>query len=956
MILRDYQERGLAEAFAVAADPGRRALWVAPTGSGKSHLMGAVLERLRAERIDAWLTTPSLEIIRGMIARAGVEIEGLSTETLHAEAWARHITTPVRLRNRLRDGKLALPTALLTDECFPGGTRIGGRRIDTLAPGDLVPSFDAENRPCWSRVVRVLRRSTSLLVKIRHAGGVLCCTPNHQVRVRAKNALLDHNAWCRADRLTNDDMVLCFIPHGHKTEEGGDLRTVRNQAGTEFRSILHPVPKHEESGVYGTDEPEVRIGEDEGSQPDARSCDEGEDADLKTGERMEPGGATRREWQEHDGPRDAYGLGAGLATGDCKDGQASRIGISVSLQGGHRKRDAQGGNRGRRFLALFSGSESAGCEERRSAHWSRVEGVSVLEPGRDGEFERLCQDGAVFDLEVEDTHTYFADNVGVHNCHHSVSENLVPQDLLELVGPACSLLGWTATPYRGTHEETLKLREFWGAPRTLLSIDEAVRRGYMALPAPRVVPILDDAGISIKAGEFDQDEAAERLAGLMDGLTALVAGLAPDGRYRRPTLVAVPSARTRKDLVERLAARGLGAIEVSAETPRAERDGAFAACRSGEACIVQIAVLAEGVDLPWLRVLVDARPLRSPVAWMQLLGRITRPTPEGEAPPEYVCICRNLERHAYLMGGNWPARRVATETQEGFARGGGGGEGPMPATAGGVLDRGVARDALRRKKRTKVRLLGGGVAELVHLGVHEGWTVKEVLVLGVPGEEEPRVYEREIHDRPPTPSPDAENPVAAEPRQRDWGRWRRAPLPSGGFDGWDRPTEDAALSPKQREWWEKSARGKGLASEGVDRRGFPVLPALFDTHETLALPDKRDPVKVQATKRSLVELMALVPPARYAVELDGKLRFFHVQHGEGKWRGWVFVKEQAGPTIFPVKDAFRKALILEAIAADVKSSLARYGRELGICGACGLPLTDETSRAEGIGPICRNKF
>lgn len=657
MNLRDYQERGLSEALSVAKNSGARALWVAPTGSGKSHLMGVVLERLRAERVDAWLTTPSLEIILGMIARAGVEIEGLSTDALHAEAWARHITTPVRLRNRLRDGKLALPTALLVDES-----------------------------------------------------------------------------------------------------------------------------------------------------------------------------------------------------------------------------------------------------------------------------------------------------------HHAINDNIVPQEILELVGPACSLLGWTATPYRGTHEETLKLREFWGAPRTLLSIDEAVRRSYMALPSPRVVPILDDAGISLRGGEFDQDEAAERLAGLMDGLTALVVGLAPDGRYRRPTLVAVPSARTRKDLVERLAARGLGAIEVSAETPRAERDAAFTACRAGEACIVQIAVLAEGVDLPWLRVLVDARPLRSPVAWMQLLGRITRPTLEGEGPPEYICICRNLERHAYLMGGNWPARRVATETQEGFARGGGGGDGPMPATAGGVLDRGVTRDALRQKKRTKIRLLGGGVAELVHLGVHEGWTVKEVLVLGVPGEEEPRVYEREIHDRPPTPSPEAEGPIAAaEPRLRDWGRWRRAPLPPSGFDGWDRPTEDAALSAKQREWWEKSARGKGLASEGVDRRGFPVLPALFDTHETLALPDKRDPVKVQATKRTLVELMALVPPARYAVELDGKLRFFHVQHGEGKWQGWVFVKEQAGPTIFPVKDAFRKVLILEFIATDVKSALARYGRELGICGVCGLDLTDSESRSLGIGPVCRQK-
>jgi len=33
-----------------------------------------------------------------------------------------------------------------------------------------------------------------------------------------------------------------------------------------------------------------------------------------------------------------------------------------------------------------------------------------------------------------------------------------------------------------------------------------------------------------------------------------------------------------------------------------------------------------------------------------------------------------------------------------------------------------------------------------------------------------------------------------------------------------------------------------------------------------------------------------------------------------------------------------------------------YGTELGECGVCGRTLTDEKSRAYGIGPVCRERF
>ena len=99
-----------------------------------------------------------------------------------------------------------------------------------------------------------------------------------------------------------------------------------------------------------------------------------------------------------------------------------------------------------------------------------------------------------------------------------------------------------------------------------------------------------------------------------------------------------------------------------------------------------------------------------------------------------------------------------------------------------------------------------------------------------------------------------------------------------------------------------------------------------------------------------------VPAGRYAVEIDGRLGFFKVDcPTEGRWAGYVFVKQMASDTEYPVRGA-RRGVVLDAIAADPQAASLRYGREIGACGVCGRTLTDEDSRARGIGPICADKM
>jgi hypothetical protein len=100
-----------------------------------------------------------------------------------------------------------------------------------------------------------------------------------------------------------------------------------------------------------------------------------------------------------------------------------------------------------------------------------------------------------------------------------------------------------------------------------------------------------------------------------------------------------------------------------------------------------------------------------------------------------------------------------------------------------------------------------------------------------------------------------------------------------------------------------------------------------------------------------------VPAGRYAVKnQQDVLQFYTVDRPkEGKWAGYTFLSVWASDEKHPIRNSETKLLILQRIAEDPKAAAERFGQEIGACGICGRTLTDETSRAIGIGPVCREK-
>lgn len=105
-----------------------------------------------------------------------------------------------------------------------------------------------------------------------------------------------------------------------------------------------------------------------------------------------------------------------------------------------------------------------------------------------------------------------------------------------------------------------------------------------------------------------------------------------------------------------------------------------------------------------------------------------------------------------------------------------------------------------------------------------------------------------------------------------------------------------------------------------------------------------------------------VPAGRYALlgqtSLGPTWRFYEVQDGKNRWKGYKFIKRLVGsPGDYQKSPVGReeRAAIMKLIEADPQKAAIDYGHQSGCCSMCGSPLTNPESLAAGIGPVCAGK-
>jgi hypothetical protein len=155
---------------------------------------------------------------------------------------------------------------------------------------------------------------------------------------------------------------------------------------------------------------------------------------------------------------------------------------------------------------------------------------------------------------------------------------------------------------------------------------------------------------------------------------------------------------------------------------------------------------------------------------------------------------------------------------------------------------------------------------------------------------------------------------------------------------------DAELGAAARTWTDKATASGAYWTPGRQGTASAWITKLID---------KAGALRVEAARKAPATPAAKVADGRYAVEEDGVLRFFKVKNGRRP--GFVFLDIQASDEWRKISSVTRIRKIMALIAQDPHAAMIRYGHELGECGRCGKVLTDEASRAAGIGPVCASK-
>ena len=185
------------------------------------------------------------------------------------------------------------------------------------------------------------------------------------------------------------------------------------------------------------------------------------------------------------------------------------------------------------------------------------------------------------------------------------------------LAPACAV-GFTATPYRSSDKEALTL---WDEVAYRYEAKDALRDGVIV---PWSLAHWDGTGCAAE----DVDEVCYRM------ISEFCSDEMLDREGGWPGIVSATDIEDAKKFAAFLHERShqrIVAEAVHSRMPRHRREQVIRKLENGDVhVVVHVSLLAEGVDLPWLRWICLRRPVQAKVRFVQEVGRVLRSYPGKE--------------------------------------------------------------------------------------------------------------------------------------------------------------------------------------------------------------------------------------------------------------------------------------------------------------------------------------
>lgn len=568
-------------------------------------------------------------------------------------------------------------TLWVQDECFTAGTLVDGVPIEKLKIGDVVTSFDETTGSFEKKKVSHIFKNPlpEYMVRVTVGHHVINTTSNHPFYTK--------RGWVEAGSLTKNDELYLLRESGEKPERPSNLpfKEVRQDillqelrvevpnsqpqaqgpattTETDLHSMRGSRPGvHTESddsavcicgsGVLrgkmlagippeavlrndGENEYEVRIGENEEKQPYEPGERQGEDV-KHASEHRAPSERTRGEW---DGT-DRSGKGAirydwppRVCSPTC-DQNRGRQWVPSGVQarpGALGFEDSRGGGR---IEPQREGKTSPGPKERKVPEWVGVDSTEVFKSTDTYRPNNGGEENYVYNLEVEDFHTYLVEGVVVHNCHHNQHKN--KWGAAAQMFPNARGLGVTATPCRADGRGLGFDND--GLYHTLVQgpgMRDLINQGYLS-DYRIFCPTSQFDWSSMKIGSdgdytLPSAKAALSKSTIVGDVVASYLRFAPG----KLGITFATDLETAALIAEQFRAAGVAAELISSNTSDADRVAILRRFRRRETMqLVNVDLVGEGFDVPGVEVVSMARPTKSFALFAQQFGRALRPV-EGK--------------------------------------------------------------------------------------------------------------------------------------------------------------------------------------------------------------------------------------------------------------------------------------------------------------------------------------
>ena len=580
------------------------------------------------------------------------------------------------------------------DECFVAGTLIDGQPIESVQVGDRVWAFNETTGLLEKRLVmRVFKNiKPKSMVRIETRGHhVLNCTLGHPFYTK--------RGWIEAKDLRETDYVLHQLQKSGSTDNRSTTiwfqkarayllqkilrmgipechanRSLVSEKTTSSSGLLHVWKKFRSfrisihavyaytTGVlqlrllqnlsrsnklsnYGRHQSQICFGKNETKQPYGETRSQKKDAsnlEIDSAQTENSG----RKWSGSDTGRAIFrdiGVGDGIQ-GTAADTYSppTNTRIPLGLQTGFRKFISKTGNRSRWCFPLWP--KAFRRKERPMLDWVRVDSVTFYESGNNGDASSSDPDNYVYNFEVDCLHTYIANGIVAHNCHHVLRTNSWGK--VAALFPQARGLYPTATPQRADGKGLGRHAD--GIIDTLVvgvSMRDLILQGYLTQYKIIAPPnALDISRVQVTAsGDYSPPQL--RTAMRESRITGDVVAHYKRHAQGQLGITFAVDIESSIEIANAYRREGIPAETISSKTPALARASIMRRFRNHEILqLVNVDILGEGVDVPAVSVVSMARPTFSYNIYAQQFGRMLRPAP-GKTHGILIDHVNNWTRH-----------------------------------------------------------------------------------------------------------------------------------------------------------------------------------------------------------------------------------------------------------------------------------------------------------------------